>query len=33
MAKKQEKFTASGFDYGTPTTTNDTPVKAEPTKA
>lgn len=32
MAKRQEKFTASGFDYGAPTTTTDAPVQAEPVK-
>ena len=30
MAKKQEKFTASGFDYGMNQAT-ETPVKEEPT--
>ena len=33
MAKKQEKFTASGFDYGMNQANDDAPVKEEPTKA
>lgn len=32
MAKKQEKFTANGFDYGMNQATDDAPVKEEPKK-
>ena len=32
MAKKQEKFTANGFDYGMNQATADAPVKEEPKK-
>ena len=32
MSKKQEKFTANGFDYGMHQATDDAPVKEEPKK-
>lgn len=32
MAKKQEKFTASGFDYGMNQAADNTPVKADKPK-